>query len=118
MTIAQTITAAPSAALRIQERLAMTSPLSQMEQAIPLRSGCLRRGRLIRQAFLVSLRTVADLAAVQATPHAGAVHIGGTGFHDPSGFGRLDAVASVEAVVAPQCAGASPCRCGSVDWPR
>jgi len=67
---------------------------------------------------LVSLRQVADLAAVQAALRAGAVDIGGAGFHDPSGFGRLDALASVEAVVAPQCADGDVCTVDACDSVR
>ena len=48
-------------------------------------------------------------AAVQAALRAGAVDIGAAGFDDASGFGRLDALASAEAVVVPQCAGDDEC---------
>jgi subtilisin family serine protease len=51
-------------------------------------------------------------AAVQAALRAGAVDIGGAGVDDASGFGRLDALASAEAVVAPQCAGDDECTDG------
>ena len=42
-------------------------------------------------------------AAVQAALRTGATDIGAAGFDDASGFGRLDALASAEAVVAPLC---------------
>jgi hypothetical protein len=48
-------------------------------------------------------------AAVQATLRQGAVDIGPAGFDDASGFGRLDALASAEAVVVPQCADDDEC---------
>jgi len=67
---------------------------------------------------LVSLRKVADHAAVQAALRAGAVDLAGAGFHDPSGFGRLDALASVEAVVAPQCADGDVCTVDACDSVR
>src|SRR5262245_36866424 len=48
-------------------------------------------------------------AAVQAALRAGAVDIGPGGFDDASGFGRLDALASADAVVTPQCDVAAEC---------
>src|SRR4029453_10915823 len=79
MTIAQTITSAPSAALRIQERLAMTSPLSQMEQTAAVYAGAGSSGK----RFLVPLRMVAAPRGGAGALRAGAVDIGGAGFHDP-----------------------------------
>jgi len=48
-------------------------------------------------------------AGVQAALRAGAVDIGPAGFDDASGFGRLDALASAEAVVVPQCSSDDEC---------
>src|SRR5262245_45400570 len=48
-------------------------------------------------------------AGVQAALRAGAVDIGSAGFDDASGFGRLDALASAEAVVVPVCASDDEC---------
>jgi hypothetical protein len=51
-------------------------------------------------------------AAVQAALQAGAADVGSAGFDDASGFGRLDALASVEAVsndVPPECTSNADC---------
>ena len=49
---------------------------------------------------------------MQAALRAGAVDIGPAGFDDASGFGRLDALASAEAIVTPQCSGDDECADG------
>lgn len=51
-------------------------------------------------------------AEVQAALRAGAVDIGAAGFDDASGFGRLDALASVDPGMAPPCAGEDECADG------
>jgi subtilisin family serine protease len=48
-------------------------------------------------------------AGVQAALRAGAVDIGPAGFDDASGFGRLDALATAEAVVVPSCTSDDEC---------